>query len=96
MQRLEVLYSPGEPSSPLTQTCLAPDPLGRRGQHHSHSGGQQAEVLEVLFNKCTGNSDEFKYLDPGVTILYGLSLISPGGNLSRSSGAFGLGNLNLW
>ena len=47
--------------------------------------------LQRLFNKSTGNSVEFKYLDPGVTILIGLSLISPGCNLSCSSGAFGLG-----
>ena len=40
--------------------------------------------LNRLFNKSTGNSLEFKYLDAGVTIYLGLSLISPGGNLSRS------------
>ena len=55
--------------------------LIRRQFLYANIGGLD---LQILFNKCTGNSVEFKYLDPGVTIYLGLSLISPGGNLSRS------------
>ena len=42
--------------------------------------------LQRLFNKSTGNSLEFKYLDAGVPILSGPSLISPGAILSCSEG----------
>ena len=42
--------------------------------------------LEILFNKCTGNSVEFKYLDPGVTILSGQGPLWPGNLVDKAQG----------